>query len=84
MDVFLLDPRVSRRHALLRVESDGVAVLVDLGSASGTYVNGRRLHGSVELRHGDRIRLGGSVMEFVEEASSIYSIEEFSPFSRNT
>ena len=84
MDVFLLDPRVSRRHALIRVEFDGVAVLVDLGSAGGTFVNGRRLHGSVQLRHGDRIRLGGSVMEFVDEVSSITSREEFLPFSRNT
>lgn len=48
---------VSRQHARVTV-SDGIVVIEDLESLNGSWVNGRALHGSVELRDGDRIRLG--------------------------
>lgn len=50
---------VSRRHAVIFVEDDGVKI-VDLGSANYTYINGQRLvaHQARILRDGDELRLG--------------------------
>jgi transcriptional regulator with AAA-type ATPase domain len=50
---------VSRRHAVLRRDDTGLgAVVVDLGSRNGVYVNGQRVL-SAPLRQGDVVRLGG-------------------------
>lgn len=48
----------SRHHARLVVERHSITI-EDLGSRNGTYVNGRRLTGRIELRTGDEIRIGG-------------------------
>jgi len=48
---------VSRRHARLRI-AGGQALLEDLGSRHGTFVNDRRVEGTVALASGDRFRLG--------------------------
>ncbi len=55
----LLDKIVSKEHCI--VERRGPAyVLRDLGSLNGTYVNGERVNGERELKHGDDIALGGT------------------------
>lgn len=41
-DIPVLDPTISRRHAEVVVDRDGVRVR-DLGSSNGTFVNGRRV-----------------------------------------
>jgi len=56
-ELVLGDDTVSRRHAELRVE-EGRWLLRDLGSANGTYVNGRRVV-EAEVRPGDVVYLGG-------------------------
>ena len=43
VDVLLLDPGISRRHASLRPGDDGGWSIEDLHSTRGTWVNGRRL-----------------------------------------
>jgi pSer/pThr/pTyr-binding forkhead associated (FHA) protein len=50
---------VSRLHAVIKRVTQGV-VIMDLGSANGTYVNGKRLSVNVEqvLDHGDVVALG--------------------------
>jgi pSer/pThr/pTyr-binding forkhead associated (FHA) protein len=40
-DIVVDDLLVSRFHAELRARSDGLHELIDLGSANGTFVNGR-------------------------------------------
>ena len=55
---------VSRRHALIHAQGAGEYWLVDLGSRNGTYLNGRRLGLPTQLRHGDRIQVGGGVFVF--------------------
>lgn len=65
-DIGLTDPTISLRHLELRRAStgDGYA-LVDLGSLSGTLVNGVLADGEVGLRHGDVIALGKTTMRFL-------------------
>lgn len=50
---------VSRLHAVIK-RAEGGIILMDLGSANGTYYNGRRLAPNVEqlINHGDVISLG--------------------------
>src|SRR5262249_28741438 len=56
-DVQLDDPRVSRIHAALTA-SDGVIVVEDLGSRSGTTVNGVPVRARQPLRLGDVVGFG--------------------------
>jgi pSer/pThr/pTyr-binding forkhead associated (FHA) protein len=59
---------VSQRHAELKIVA-GIAVLFDLGSASGTRVNGQKLTGPASLRTGDRIEIGPlSLTALLDEA----------------
>jgi pSer/pThr/pTyr-binding forkhead associated (FHA) protein/Zn-dependent protease len=55
--VRLSDPSVSRVHARISA-ADGTAVLEDVGSSYGTWLDGRRIHAPARLRPGSRIRLG--------------------------
>lgn len=53
----LLDRDVSRRHARF-VRSSGAVFVEDLGSLTGTRVNGERLSGRRRLREGDLVEIG--------------------------
>lgn len=59
----LSDQTVSRRHCELH-PADGTWVLHDLGSANGTYVNGQRVTNRYDLKLGDQIRIGRTLMVF--------------------
>lgn len=52
------DDSVSRMHAVVEANGPDDVVILDLGSATGTYVNGERVT-KHRLRTGDRIRFGG-------------------------
>jgi DNA segregation ATPase FtsK/SpoIIIE, S-DNA-T family len=56
-DICVNDGTVSRRHALIRV-SRGEMHVVDLQSANGTTVNGRRVRSATPIVDGDTIQLG--------------------------
>ncbi len=56
-DIRFSDMSVSRYHAILYV-SNGVWSIVDLGSKSGTFVNGRRIRSQVRLKDQDEIQFG--------------------------
>src|SRR5215217_6197106 len=60
-DVVIPDPGVSRHHARVLPEA-GTLIVEDLGSSNGTYVNGRRINGPVELSAGDEVQLGDTVI----------------------
>jgi SARP family transcriptional regulator, regulator of embCAB operon len=55
-DIVLSGNKVSRHHAAI-VDTGSSFVIVDLRSANGTYVSGRRLHPSAALAEGDLIRI---------------------------
>jgi pSer/pThr/pTyr-binding forkhead associated (FHA) protein len=66
-DVRFDDATVSRRHALLVCQADGVRVLDDR-SLNGVYVNGSRVEWS-PLTDGDRIAVGRHTLWFVDTTS---------------
>jgi hypothetical protein len=61
-DVVLDDPYASEFHMRLVSQENGI-MLHDLGSTNGTYVNGRRVSAPTELKRGDTIQVGKTVME---------------------
>jgi pSer/pThr/pTyr-binding forkhead associated (FHA) protein len=56
------DEQASRRHARVSAQGD-VAIVEDLGSTNGTYVNGQTVEGPRVVRPGDKIRVGLTVIE---------------------
>lgn len=62
-DICISDPFASRLHAEIRRENDQV-MLVDNGSANGTFVNGQRVTGAVRLSVGDLVRIGETEIEY--------------------
>ena len=62
-DICISDPFASRLHAEIRRENDQV-MLVDNGSANGTFVNGQRVTGSLRLSVGDVVRIGETEIEY--------------------
>jgi hypothetical protein len=67
-DVRFDDSTVSRRHALIVAQADGVRVLDDR-SLNGVYVNGRRVEWS-PLTDGDEIIVGRHTIHFMDTAAA--------------
>lgn len=65
-DIHLNFPAVSRSHASILVAGDGYAV-ADMGSKSGTFINGRRIVHEQPLYDGDTIRVGGMELVYYED-----------------
>ncbi len=57
----LEDPNVSRIHAVIERSADGGFSVIDLGSASGTYVNGDKVTKS-EINSGDELIFGDTTV----------------------
>ncbi|MFW5714536.1 MAG: FHA domain-containing protein, partial [Brevefilum sp.] len=60
-DIAISDPEVSRRHARFYLENSNIYV-EDLGSTNGTFLNGERISSPQQLRPGDVITLGESLV----------------------
>ena len=71
-DICIGDPFASRLHAELRGEGDQV-LLVDMGSANGTYLNGQRVNGTVKLEVGDLVRIGETEIEYASGEQAMLS-----------
>jgi hypothetical protein len=61
-EIVLVDPSVSRIHAVVEADARG-AVVRDLDSTNGTYLNGRRVEAE-RLSDGDELRFGKTRMRF--------------------
>ncbi len=74
-EIQLLDPEVSRRHFMIRVEGDD-HVILETQAANGVFVNGLRVR-EHKLVPGDQIRVGGTVMLYSrqEEAAQTDEIQ---------
>lgn len=60
----LADAKASRQHAMVHGQEQGEFWLIDLGSANGTYLNGRRLSQPCRLSDGDEITAAGFTFTF--------------------
>ncbi len=56
------DEQASRRHARVTAQGD-IAMVEDLGSTNGTYLNESPVEGQQTIRPGDRLRVGLTVFE---------------------
>lgn len=56
------DAYVSQAHARLYA-SDAAWYVEDLGSTNGTFLNRQRLTGPVEVKAGDEVRVGKTILE---------------------
>lgn len=56
-DLQVTSRSASRRHAKIRIDPRGGAVVEDLGSTNGTYLNGKLIR-RYRLKDGDRLQLG--------------------------
>lgn len=66
-DVQLVDPKVSRKHALIRREGD--AYLISSAKAlNGVLVNGRAIDAETTLKEGDEIGMGDTLLCFTESS----------------
>lgn len=62
-DIFLNDITVSRKHARITIRGSK-AVIADVGSLNGTYVNQERVEEKV-LNHGDELQIGKFKLVFL-------------------
>ena len=56
------DSYVSQLHARV-FRRDGDLLVEDLGSTNGTYLNRKKVDGTVPIRRGDRLQIGRTVLE---------------------
>ncbi len=52
------DESVARVHAMIEVQDERTVLLVDLGSAGGTFVNGERVTSKRAIKSGDQLAFG--------------------------
>jgi len=64
LDMVLVEDMVSRRHAKILFQG-GRAMIQDLGSTNGTFVNGEKVQ-RVSLNEGDRVLIGTSIIKLVQ------------------
>ena len=75
-DVFLGHESISRNHATIEKKGTNEFVITDLGSLNGTYVNGKRVNGTMKVTQNDIIIIGrfqlslsGKVKDLTQEVA---------------
>lgn len=63
------DDKISRIHAVIEVAADGAVSVIDMGSAEGTFVNGRKIS-RCPFKPGDQLQLGGLRIALVIEGGA--------------
>ena len=66
---------ISRRHARITVAGDRLTI-EDLGSKNGTYVDGKRIDRTCELRDGNEIRVAGQLLRVFVAAPADSTVTE--------
>ncbi|MFZ1865030.1 MAG: ATPase, T2SS/T4P/T4SS family [Polyangiales bacterium] len=80
-DIILAKRNVSKQHARLLLKNDQ-AVVVDLNSTNGTWVNGRKITAPYPLKQGDKIYIADFILtvepanDRAERASSVPRVSE--------
>ena len=63
-NVVIEDNKVSRSHLQIIKDDNGDYYVIDLDSTNGTYVNGNRITGKVQLHKGDTIVIGYTTLSW--------------------
>lgn len=71
---------VEREHAVIERVESGRYLLTNLASESATFVNGEKIEGPTELRHGDVIRFGLSQRAQLRFSASLMQVEPLLPW----
>ncbi len=66
-DIMLPFAWVSRQHAMIQVEENFGHNIIDMGSANGTFVNGRKVYTPTRLSSGDHVKIGNSELLFQQD-----------------
>src|ERR1700749_2436790 len=75
VDMLLVEDIGSRPHA--KISSTGGEVFIqDIGSTSGTFVNGEKIAGRALLHEGDRILVGTSIIKVVAVEGAVAQTTE--------
>ena len=61
-DVIIDDACTSRHHLQIIQHDDGHYTLSDFGSTNGTYVNGQKISGEINLAENDIVRIGNTTL----------------------
>ena len=67
--LLLADEKASQQHAKVYLENSSV-MIEDLCSMNGTFVNGEKIRGPVELLSGDEVKIGMTNLYFVVSAEN--------------
>ena len=65
----LYEPTVSRNHGVFEFHSDGSVFYEDLNSSNGSFVNGNRIFGKIQLKSTDILKLGKTLVPWQEYRS---------------
>ena len=70
-DLVLNNSRVSRFHAVVKINASGDILIADRGSTNGVLINGERIIGETLLRNDDHITIGDYAIRFesIEDAA---------------
>ncbi|HEX3722948.1 MAG TPA: PrsW family glutamic-type intramembrane protease [Nitrolancea sp.] len=83
-DIVLHDSTASRIHAVIRWTADGY-IVQDLGSRSGTLINGQEISGPAPLLPGQQLRVGSTDLLFqavrIQESNELGSSPTLNPSS---
>ncbi|MDR0834572.1 MAG: FHA domain-containing protein [Candidatus Symbiothrix sp.] len=61
-DVVINDSKISRNHLQIIQDDSNQFKLVDFNSTNGTFVNGRRISGEVQLHPNDSVKIADSIL----------------------
>ncbi|MCE7974036.1 MAG: FHA domain-containing protein [Leptolyngbya sp. PLA1] len=64
----VVDDRVSRKHVQIRYDDGtGKYIALDMKSANGMFINGRKIDAEIDLRDNDEIQIGNSKLVFCSQ-----------------
>jgi sigma-B regulation protein RsbU (phosphoserine phosphatase) len=82
-DIVLSDQYSSGCHAVIAPMEKGYA-LIDQGSKNGTFVNGRRVNGEIDLARGDEILVGSTRFYFDRDLQTNIEMVEGTTFTHSS
>ena len=82
-DIVLSDQYSSGVHAVIAPTEKGY-VLIDQGSKNGTFVNGRRVNGEIDLARGDEILVGSTRFYFDRDVQPAVETVEGTTFTHSS